>query len=131
MSRDFLSNFERKTKKEDTPPDEEQTDETTAELPSEFNEGEYNRNLCFVWPDGSRVFFPYARLDSGRLNSDNDTIQLAFGVEVAEIIGLYLLPLFSMIMDHKKKFVYCDDARYNDLSELTPVVNEINIHLAT
>ena len=125
MNRDFLSNFERPNPKPETPGQQIGPAEETES--TEFANNEYIRNICFVWPDGVRKFISYARLDSGELNADQDTIRLLFGAETVELTGLNLLLLFEAFMEHRRKFVYCDDPRYNDLIDEGPVVNNIVI----
>ena len=125
MNRDFLANFERPKK---AGHQEERPVDTSEELrEAEYGEGDYIRNVCFVWPDGRRKFLNYGHLDSGEINVEQDTIHLFFRAESVELIGLRLLPLFEAFMDHKPKFVYCDDARYNELSTDETIINEILI----
>ena len=45
---------------------------------------------------------------------------------MVELIGLRLEPLFIALQAHRRKYIYCDDPRYNDLSSDSEfVVNEI------
>jgi hypothetical protein len=125
MNRDFLSNFERPNQDKG---DEQTTSDNSEELrEAEYGDGDYIRNVCFVWPDGRRKFLNYGRLDSGEINEEQDTINLFFRPENVELVGLRLLPLFEAFIDHKPKFVYCDDARYNELSTDETIINEIII----
>jgi hypothetical protein len=125
MNRDFLSNFE---KEDDRTVKSNAVNDSTEESGNgEYVDGDYPLNVCFVWPDGKRRFAEYSRLSSGEINSDHEMIRLHFGSDTVELTGLALLPLFDSFMDHKRKFVYCDDARYNDLNDTESTVNEINI----
>lgn len=126
MSRDFLSNFEPpKTTKS------EFTDTAQSYAPDkedlEYSESDYVRNLYLVWPDGHRHFINYNRLDSGSVDEAQQQLRFNFGNEVVELLGIRLLPLFNSISTHKRKYVYCDDERYNELDNCMPTVNEINI----
>ncbi|MXV16899.1 hypothetical protein [Hufsiella ginkgonis] len=125
MNRDFLSNFERSETKREAPV--EDSEGSSAEQDVEFRDGDYIRNVCFVWPDGRRKFIPYGRLDSGEIDDEYETIRLTFGVEIVELTGVRLLPLFYSFMEHKRKIVYCDDPRYNELSDNGSIVNNIVI----
>lgn len=126
MNRDFLSNFERPSKPKSTPVEPEQEEANMDE--NEFSDNDYVRNVCFVWPDGRRKFMNYGRLDSGEISPEKDNIRLFFGSEVIELIGLNLENLFTSFALHKRKYVFCDDARYNDLNEddNATIINEIN-----
>jgi len=125
MNRDFLSNFERPKPKREEPPAEAEA--STLPDEAEYTESEYPLNVCYVWPEGNQAFSEYSRLAGGKINADYTCIQLNFGGEIVELTGIALLPLFESLMGHRRKFIYCDDARYNDLVEDAPVVNEINI----
>jgi hypothetical protein len=125
MNRDFLSNFERL--KKPIEPDSASQEKAKNEAENEFHDGDYIRNVCFVWPEGKQRFFNYIHLDSGEITEDHDTIKLIFGSDTVELVGLRLLPLFTAFLAHKPKYVYCDDARYNELDSDGAIVNEINV----
>ena len=126
MSHDFLSNFEPVEVKQ---PEAQQPDEAAPVLQEKlyFGEQEHIRSLGFVWPDGSRKFLAYHRLEGGELSEDYMVIKLYFGSELAELVGLNLLPLFNAFMAHERRLIYCDDPRYNDLAEGETVVNTVTI----
>jgi len=125
MSRDFLSNFEQPERKQEMPTNGDDLSPDSEAV--EYEGGEYRQNLCFVWPDRPRTFYEYHALYKGAINADYTTIRLYFGQEVVELVGIYLMPLFNSIMAHKRRLIYCDDARYNEISESDFVVNEINL----
>jgi hypothetical protein len=126
MNRDFLSNFER-------PIDQNDQDALENSVLSYAQNSEYetdgnSRFVCFVWPSGKHMSAYYNRLDKCEINDDQDCIRLVFGTETIELKGVRLFPLFLSIMIHKRKLIYCDDARYNDLAdENDGVVNNISI----
>lgn len=126
MNRDFLSNFERLNKPKSAPAKPEP--EETIMDDNEFSDSDYVRNVCFVWPDGRQKFISYSRLDSGEISPEKDNIRLFFGSDVIELIGINLETLFTSFALHKRKYVFCDDARYNDLieDESAAIINEIN-----
>jgi len=129
MNRDFLSNFEQPKNQPEVAESGDIEWVSNVEV-TDYRHGESGHNVCFVWPDGRRKFMEYSRLDSGEINPDNDIVRLMFGTETVELTGIGLLPLFKSLMAHGRKFVYCDDARYNSLSNDEPIVNEIIISTA-
>jgi len=129
MNRDFVSNFDSSfKKKQEHKPEPFEPDESKD---VEYSGHEYIRNLYLVWPEGKRVFFAYNRLDSGYINEDQTSLRLMFGSDIVELTGIKLLPLLNSISTHKRKYVYCDDARYNHLNDDDePIVNDIVISQA-
>jgi hypothetical protein len=124
MNRDFLSNFEPENKKAQT----ETTEETTIpinENDDEFTHHDYIRNISFIWPDGKWHFMNYSRLDSGSIDAEQTLIRLSFGSETIELIGVRLLPLLKSLIAQRKKYIYCDDERYNQLHDDDAVVNNV------
>lgn len=125
MNRDFLSNFEHSDQQSKKEREESVLADPVGDV--EYQNWGQLKYVCFIWPNGNRKFYFYNRLDAGEINPDYDTIKLSFGAEIVELMGLGLLPLFESFMEHRRKYVYCDDSRYNDLTDNEPVVNEIVI----
>jgi hypothetical protein len=59
------------------------------------------RNVCFVWPDGRRLFLGYAYLVSGELKVDGEMneITLTLSSQTLTIKGYRLEDLYNAIME--------------------------------
>jgi hypothetical protein len=84
------------------------------------------RNLCFVWPDGRRLFLNYSYLVAAECNTMFSEIILTFTTHIVTAKGYNLKSLFFQVMGQYLRLLHCTDQRYNSLQpEGTPVVNEI------
>jgi hypothetical protein len=75
----------------------------------------YIRNLCFVWPDGSKKFLNYAYLISGEYFSEPGSIKLIFTSDHVTIDGINLDALFGLILEHSVSEVIVIAPRYQQL----------------
>jgi hypothetical protein len=72
------------------------------------------RNLCFVWPDGKRMFINYAYLVSGQYSPAEGSIVLVFTTHTITLKGTTLEPLFEDLMGQVTRQVVCMDQRYSE-----------------
>ncbi len=70
------------------------------------------RNLCFVQPDGKRLFLNYAYLVSGEYVPEEDSINLVFTTHTVKLTGHHLDALYESLAEHVPKKIACVDKRY-------------------
>lgn len=80
------------------------------------------RNLCFVWPDGKRMFINYAYLVSGEYRPAEGSIVLIFTSHTVTLKGTTLEPLFEDLMGQVTRQVVCMDSRYTETTDEDQVV---------
>lgn len=107
----LTSNFDKLYKRHEEKP-EKQGGQTDA-LTSYETEGSV-RNLCFVQPDGKRIFLNYAYLVSGEYDPEASVIKLNYTTNIVFLKGVYLENLFEDLMKQIPKEVKCLNARYVD-----------------
>ncbi|WP_412476627.1 hypothetical protein [Flavobacterium sp. TBRC 19031] len=73
------------------------------------------RNLCFVQPDGNRLFLNYAYLVSGEYSPEENIIVLTYTTHIVILKGCNLSGLFSNLMSHICKLIVCEDKRYFEI----------------
>lgn len=71
------------------------------------------RSVCFVWPDGKRMFLQYSYLVSGEYLPDVSTITLTFTTHIIVLKGVNLEGLFYDLMNQIIRQITCVDERYN------------------
>lgn len=109
--------------------DPSKTEET---LPTDTGNGlshapGHGRNLCFVWPDGKRIFLNYAYLLAGEFDVGNERneIKLSFSSHTAILRGYGLESLFMALLDHLPRIIIAIDERYvsqDDTSDSQPTI---------
>lgn len=88
----------------------------------------YDRKLCFVQLDGSRVRCNYAFLIDDEYYPDKEIIVLFFTSRKITLTGINLEMLHDELERNMPQKIYCMDERYNTLIEKDkPVVNKIEI----
>lgn len=115
--------------------DEMRANSSTKKLPGEEeNENSFNavKNVCFVQPDGSRMFLNYGYMVSGEYSPQNNTITLGFTSHIVTLSGTDLENLFYELMFHIPKQIECANQRYSTLNEndkihITKIEIQINI----
>lgn len=86
------------------------------------------RNLCFVQPDGKRLFLNYAYLVSGEYSPDTNTIKLIYTTHEITLKGRNLESLFESLMAHLPRQILAVERRYElTMEEISMVVFEMNI----
>lgn len=92
-----------------------------------YPEKSYARYVRFILPDGTQRSLNYSYLVTCEYCPDAGRITMEFTTHVVTLIGAFLEPLHIDMLVHLPKAIGCTDARYNDLSEARPVVNDIMI----
>lgn len=93
-----------------------------------YGEAGHMRFLCFVWPDGRRVFLSYSYLISAEYLPDEGNIKLSFTTHVALLKGVRLERLFFDLMQQIVRQITCTEDRYNMVQdEENPIVNVIDL----
>jgi hypothetical protein len=86
------------------------------------------RNLCFVQPDGKKVFLNYSYLVSGEYLASENVIKLSFTTHQVEISGYNLSGLFELLLAHVAKKIVAEETRYAPLkNDGSQIVTHINI----
>ncbi len=86
------------------------------------------RNLCFVQPDGKRLFLNYAYLVSGEYSPEANTIKLVYTTHEITLKGRNLEGLFESLMAHLPRQIVAHEKRYEGtIGEMVTVVFELNI----
>lgn len=82
--------------------------------PERFDGPGGTRNVCFVWPDGKRMFFNYAYLVAAEFNpkEDMNEIKLEFSSHTVCLRGYGLEGLFMEFLDHVPRVLTGIDPRY-------------------
>ncbi|PZR20510.1 MAG: hypothetical protein DI539_10690 [Flavobacterium psychrophilum] len=94
----------------------------------EFNVPAHARNLCFVQPDGRRLFLNYSYLIAGEYLPESNTIILSYTTHEITLTGRNLAELYEGLMLHMVKLVTAIDKRYEATkTDEEPVVTEIAI----
>ena len=77
------------------------------------------RNVCFVWPDGRRLFLSYSYLVSAQLGASEgmQQIRLGFTSHTLVLTGLRLLPLYAALMEQRALHVRETELRYAEIGE--------------
>lgn len=86
------------------------------------------RNLCFVQPDGNRLFLNYAYLVSGEYSPEANTIKLVYTTHEITLKGRNLEDLFESLMRHVPKQIRALEERYSVIFDKNKItVQEIKI----
>ena len=111
MSQGFNLKFDRMRENLPANTDSDQQDHTN---PARYDTPGYTRNVCFVWPEGKRMFFNYAYLVSAEFTpkEDMNEIKLEFSSHTVTLMGYGLEGLFMEFLDHFPRSVSAVDGRY-------------------
>lgn len=119
--------------------DEMRDNDPTKDEPAQYRERAFDksypdeghaRSICFVWPDGRRMFLNYSFLVSGEYLPDESNIVLTFTSNTFVLKGVNLEGLFYDIIRQQAKQVTCIDARYNVVGDGEKfIVNEIEMKM--
>ena len=117
-----LDRFDRM--RENNPVSETQTDQD-----SHYKEPGYARNVCFIWPDGSRIFSQYAYLNPGKFdpNGEMNKIVLDFSSHIVTLTGYRLESLAMEFLDHLPRIVTAVEPRYASVKTNGPIVTGIEV----
>lgn len=86
------------------------------------------RNLCFIQPNGDRLFLNYAYLIAGAFSAENNVITLSYTSHSITLKGRHLGDLFESLMAQTPRQIACLEKRYIETREETEtVVTEIVI----
>lgn len=89
--------------------------DNSVQNPDRYDTSGHTRNVCFVWPDGKRMFFNYAYLVAAQFNPSEDIneIKLEFSGHTVTLKGYGLEGLFMEFLDHLPRIVMAVDERYS------------------
>lgn len=111
----LTDNFDRLNKKKGG--DEQKTDTKNQKRPATGA-----RNLCFIQPDGRRLFLGYAYLVSGEYVPDDSAIILVFTSHTITLKGHNLETLFESLLTHEPERIVCEDERYKSTDDAESVI---------
>lgn len=122
----LTGNFDKLNKgnggQETVPPDLSMDETENYATPSQV------RNLCFVQPDGKRLFLNYAYLVSGEYSPEANTIKLIYTTHEITLKGRNFEGLFENLMTHVPRQIVAVEKRYEGtIEEMATVVFELNI----
>jgi hypothetical protein len=122
----LTGNFDKLNKgnggQETVPPDLSMDETENYATPSQ------TRNLCFVQPDGKRLFLNYAYLVSGEYVPETNTIKLVYTTHEITLKGNNLNGLFGELMHQLTKLIVCQDKRYSAIDDSSDsVINDLQI----
>jgi len=121
----LTGNFDKLNKgnggQETVPPDLSMDETENYATPSQ------TRNLCFVQPDGRRLFLNYAYLVSGEYSPEANTIKLIYTTHEITLKGRNLEGLFEILMMHVPRQIVMLEKRYESISAES-AVHEISIN---
>lgn len=80
------------------------------------------RNLCFVQPDGNRLFLNYAYLVAGEYSPEANKIKLIYTTHEITLIGRNLGELFESIMAHVPRQIVVVDKRYKGIRDNNEII---------
>lgn len=91
-----------------------------------YENDSFARNVCFVWPDGKRLFLNYAYLIAVECSSAQDEIKLTFSSHTIRLSGFSLDALFVGLMNHAPQFIFKTDGRYlTETNRQETIIKEI------
>lgn len=91
-----------------------------------YKTASYVRNVCFIWPNGYRVFLNYSYLIAGEFLPEENKIVLSFTTHILTLTGIRLERLYTQLMHHIPMHIDCTDERYNAASNPdAAIVNDI------
>lgn len=110
MNQGFKLRFDQMRESDPTPSD---ASSGTGET-DQYQQPGYVRNVCFVWPDGRRMFFNYAYLVAAEFKPGQETniIKLSFSSHTVLVKGYSLDSLFMALLDHFPRLITATDPRY-------------------
>ncbi len=75
------------------------------------------RHLCFILPDGDRLFLNYAYLVAGAYAPKESTITLAYTTHRVTLKGHNLETLYKRLMIQDVQQIACADERYTQVND--------------
>jgi hypothetical protein len=111
MSQGYNLKFDKM--RENNPASNQDTSSTEANAERYVTPGT-TRNVCFIWPDGKRMFFNYAYLIAAEFDpkEDMNEIKLEFSSHTVALKGYGLEAIFMDFLDHVPRIVTALDSRY-------------------
>lgn len=126
MSQRFNLNFDEMRRKNAEPIEDQDRTLTGTNQGEHYPSYGNVRNICFVWPEGKKLFLNYSYLISGACDTQFGEVVLTFSTHIITIKGYNLQTLFFEIMDQHIRLLLCIEERYNSLQpDGEPVVNNI------
>jgi hypothetical protein len=126
----LTENFDKRNKDNSGKKDEQQKPEAGKEIERYDTPGQV-RNLCFVQPDGEKLFLNYAYMISGKFSPDG-TITLFYTTHTVTLKGRNLEALHESLQAQVPKQIACVEKRYEATKgEVETVVTEIVIQKST
>lgn len=124
MSQVYKSRFEQM--RENALQQSSQDNSVQSPQDHQYPSGGNGRNICFVWPDGKRLFLAYSYMVSGQYSPEDSAITLTFTTCTVTVKGSNLEGLFDELMEQRTRLVACEDGRYSEVREEgKAIVNEI------
>lgn len=87
------------------------------------------RNVCFVLPNGNRMFFNYAYLVSGALDvqKKENSVAVCFTSHTVVLNGYNLATLFELFITHTPKLIAVTHIRYIATNSTEPIITNIDV----
>lgn len=122
----LTSNFDKLYKRHEKKPEKQ---EGQADALTNYETEGSVRNLCFVQPDGKRIFLNYAYLVSGEYDPEASIITLTYTTHVVTLRGYGLEELYESLGTHVPKKIISVGERYEAMrgEKRSEVVTDINI----
>jgi hypothetical protein len=124
MSQGYKSRFEQM--RENALQQSSQDNSVQSSQDHQYPSGGNGRNICFIWPDGKRLFLSYSYMVSGQYSPEESAIVLTFTTCTVTVKGSNLESLFDELMEQRTRLLECEDGRYSEvIYERKEIVNEI------
>jgi hypothetical protein len=123
MNQGFSSKLDRMLENDPSPASRASSQQGQDKYP----DAGYTRNLCFVLPDGYRIYFGYGYIVSCAYNPEANTITIAFTSHKVTIGGYNLLDLYESLMNQTARIIATSDERYHSLNKTACLVSYITI----
>jgi hypothetical protein len=120
MSQEFKFKFDRM--QENNPASDKEKEDQKSET---YATATSSRNLCFVWPDGRKLFLNYAYLISGEYIPTEKNITLIFTTHKIVLKGARLDVLYDDLLMHVPRVIPAIDPRYAEIDEGRFYIEEI------
>jgi len=127
MSQVYKSRFEQM--RENALQQSSQDNSVQSAQDHQYPSGGNGRNICFIWPDGKRLFLSYSYMVSGEFNPKESMIILTFTTCTLTLNGYNLDFFYDELMGQITRKVFCEEDRYNQIndSEHTKITS-ISVH---
>lgn len=112
MSQGYNLRFDKMRENNPAAPAAENESSTASQ--HQYDAPGHTRNVCFVWPDGKRMFFNYAYLIAAEFEpgDERNEIALTFSRYTVNMRGFGLESLFTNFLDHVPRIITVIDERY-------------------